>query len=223
MKPIAILEPAGRAHPLPRPPRALRPRYSRFVGLMKVVLPAVAAALLGLLIVWPRLSPQHQPAAVGFAQPSSAQVDALSIRNPRYYGTDEKNLPFTVTAEVATQLDPKNMVVTLEKPTADLVRGNGKNLVVDANLGFYRQKDDTLDLLGHVDMFRDDGYELHTESARIQIARGDASGDQPVTGQGPAGRLSGQGFTLTDRGRIITFTGKSKAVLTVARPGKAKS
>ncbi|HEY1723259.1 MAG TPA: LPS export ABC transporter periplasmic protein LptC [Magnetospirillaceae bacterium] len=218
MKPIAILGPAGRPHRMPPQPRALKARYSRFVGLMKVVLPAVAAALLGLLIVWPRLSPQHEATTVGFTQPDAARVDNLSIRNPKYYGTDEKNLPFTVTADVATQLDPNNMVVTLEKPTADLVNGGGTGMVVDANIGFYRQKDDTLDLMGHVDLYRDDGYELHTESARIQIAKGNSSGDQPITGQGPAGTLSGEGFTSTDRGRTIVFTGKSKAVLMVGQP-----
>ncbi len=218
MKPIAIIEPAGRPHLLPQPSRALRPRYTRFVSLMKVVLPAVAAAMLGLLIVWPRLSPQRETTTVGFSQPDAARVDNLSVRNPKYYGTDEKNLPFTVTADVATQLDPKNLVVTLEKPAADLVRGDGKGMVIDANLGFYRQKDDTLDLMGHVDLYRDDGYELHTEAARILIGKGNASGDQPVTGQGPAGALSGEGFVMADRGRIITFTGKSKAVLNVGQP-----
>lgn len=218
MKPIAVIEPAGRLQRPPQPPRALRPRYSRFVGLMKVVLPAVAAALLGLLIVWPRLSPQRQASTVSLSQPDAARVDNLSVRNPKYYGTDEKNLPFTVTADVATQLDPNNMVVTLEKPAADLVRGDGTGMVIDANIGFYRQKDDTLDLMGHVDLYRDDGYELHTESARVEIAKGAASGDQPISGQGPAGTLSGEGFTSTDRGRTIVFTGKSKAVLEVGQP-----
>ena len=216
--PIAVMQPAGP----PRRPRAggyrLRPRYSRFVGMMKVVLPAAAAALLGLLVAWPSLSPRGERAAVGFSQHDATRIDTLSVRNPRYYGTDEKNLPFTITADVATQTDPKTTMVTLEKPVADLVRADGKGIVIDANLGFYRQADDTLDLLGHVDLFRDDGYELHTESARILVGPGGATGDQPVEGQGPAGKLSGEGFTVKDRGRVIVFTGHSKAVLDVASP-----
>jgi lipopolysaccharide export system protein LptC len=223
MKPIAVIGAVTRPLRPPPAPRALRPRYSRFVGLMKVVLPAVAAALLGLLVVWPRLSPQRQAPTVAFSQPDEARVDNLSVHNPKYYGTDEKNLPFTVTADVATQLDPKNMVVTLENPAADLVRADGKGMVINANVGFYRQSDDTLDLMGHVDLYRDDGYELHTEAARILVSKGKASGDQPVTGQGPAGQLSGEGFVMADRGRTITFTGKSKAVLMVGRPTHRKS
>jgi len=214
---LAVMEPTGPQRRAPAAVRALRPHYSRFVGLMKVILPAVAAALLGLLVVWPRLAPSHNDRLqAGMARGDGTRIDTSSIRNPRYYGTDEKNLPFTVTADTATQVDPQNLVVTLERPVADLDRGDGTGIVVNAETGFYRQKDDTLDLMGHVDFFRDDGYELHTESARIAMASGGATGDQPVHGQGPAGTVEGEGFSMVDRGRTIVFTGHSKAVLTVA-------
>jgi lipopolysaccharide export system protein LptC len=210
-----MIEPIGPRRRPPAPRTVLRPRYSRFVGLMKIILPAVAAAMLGLVVVWPRLSPHRDRVAIDYSQPDATRVDTLSIRNPRYFGTDEKNLPFTVTADIATQLDPQDLVVTLEKPVADLARADGKSLVVNANLGFYRQKDDTLDLLGHVDMYRDDGFEMHTESARVLINKGDASGDEATLGQGPSGSIEGEGFTMVDRGRILIFTGHSKAVLHV--------
>jgi lipopolysaccharide export system protein LptC len=219
--PVAVIDPVGRTTRSRATGAGLRPRYSRFVGTMKVVLPAFAAALLGLLVVWPRLSPHREREAVGFSQ-REARIDDLSVRNPRYFGTDEKNLPFTVTAEVATQLDPKNMQVTLQKPVADLMRADGSGIIINSDIGFYRQHADTLDLLGHVDMYRDDGYEFHTESARILIGPGNATGDQPIQGQGPAGTIEGEGFTMTDRGRTIVFTGKSKAVLTMVAASKAK-
>jgi len=203
----------------PRPPRsrtpALRQRYSRFVNLMKVILPAVAAALLGLVVIWPRLSPHHERAGVDITQPDAARVDTLSIRNPKYYGTDQRNMPFTVTADVATQLDPQNLVMTLEKPVADMSRADGKSLVVNSDVGFYRQKDDTLDLVGNVDLNRDDGFELHSDSARVLIAKGDVTGDEPAHAQGPSGTVEGEGFEMKDHGRVVTFTGHSKAVLNV--------
>ncbi len=201
----------------PRGPVASRlvVRYSRFVGLMKITLPAIAAALLVLLVFWPRLMPHTDRVPVGFARTDAAKVDTLSIRNPRYFGTDDSNRPFTVTADIATQVDPDNLLVTLEKPVADLTDADGGGLVISARLGFYRQKDDTLDLMDHVDLYRDDGYELHTASARVDIAHGDASGDQPVTGQGGMGTVSGEGFRAKQRGRDVVFTGHSKAVLNV--------
>jgi lipopolysaccharide export system protein LptC len=101
---------------------------------------------------------------------------------------------------------------------ADLTQRNGVGVIINSDIGFYRQKDDTLDLMGHVDLYQDNGYEMHTDSARIEVGRGDASGDEPSHGHGPAGTIDGEGFRLWERGKTIIFTGKSKAVLAMSKP-----
>lgn len=203
--------------------RSVLARYSRFVGLMKVMLPAIAAALLGLVVVWPKLAPRDSAFRDAFAGFNMKTVDTLSMQNPRYYGTDNKNLPFAVTATLATQVDQQNMVVSLENPTADFTQKNGSGVILSADVGFFRQKEQILDLIGHVDLYQDTGYEVHTNSARIEVAKGNASGDEPTKGHGPAGSIEGEGFRLWERGRSIIFTGKAKAVLTMAKSAtKAK-
>lgn len=206
-QPRKLLHPAG---------RSMLVRYSRFVTLMKRLLPAMAAAILGLLVVWPKLQVASFSVS-GLPRLNTKNVDTLSMLNPHYYGTDEKNLPFTITADVATQTDPQNLVVSLEKPVADLTQKGGSSTVISSDVGFFRQKDEILDLLGHVDLYQDNGYEVHTESARMQVAQGNATGDQPTRGQGPTGTIEGEGFRLWDRGKVIVFTGKAKAVLNTAK------
>lgn len=208
----------------PRPPRhtagptrrTVIARYSRFVTAMKLLLPAVAVALLGLLVVWPRLNARLQRATPLFINADGAKIDTMTMSKPRYFGTDKRNLPYTVTARLATQVSPDRTVVTLDHPIADMTRPDGTGIVVNANVGFFRQKDQTLDLLGKVDLYRDDGYELHTNSARIFVDKGNAQGDDPIRGQGPGGTLVGEGFRLHDRGHVIDCTGHCEAVLAVA-------
>jgi lipopolysaccharide export system protein LptC len=214
---------------IPRPRRLGKPaarivlaRYSRFVGLMKVALPATAAALLGLIVVWPKVAPRDEAFQIAFANFNIKTVDTLSMIKPRYFGTDDKNLPFTVTADIATQVDPQSLVVALENPVADLSRKNGGGMVLNSDVGFFRQKDGTLDLMGHVDLYQDSGYELHTDSARVEVGPGNATGDEPTRGNGPSGTIEGEGFRLWERGKTILFTGRSKAVLAVSKT-KAKS
>jgi lipopolysaccharide export system protein LptC len=195
----------------------VRAGYSRFVVLMKVALPATAAALLGLIVVWPSVAPRDQAFQLAFANFDAKTVDTLSMTSPHYYGTDDKNLPFTVTADSGTQVDHETQAVSLENPVADFTRRDGTGVVVDSDFGFYRQKDGTLDLMGHVALYQDNGYELHTDSARVDVGPGNASGDEPTHGFGPSGTVDGEGFRLRDRGQNIVFTGKAKAVLNVAR------
>jgi lipopolysaccharide export system protein LptC len=200
---------------------AVRVGYSRFVALMRVALPAMAAALLGLIVAWPRVAPRDHAFQIAFANFDAKKVDTLSMINPHYYGTDDKNLPYTVTADVGTQVDRDTQAVALENPVADFTRRDGTGVVVNSDLGFFRQKDGTLDLMGHVALYQDNGYEVHTESARIDVGPGNASGDEPTHGMGPTGTIDGEGFRLKNRGQDIVFTGKAKAVLNTSR-GKRK-
>lgn len=196
--------------------------YSRFVGLMKIALPAIAAGLVGLIVVWPKLVTRNDLFETAFAKLNLKAVDTLTMTRPRYFGTDDKNLPFSVTADVGTQIDPQTLMVSLENPVADMTRKDGGGMVINSDLGFFRQKDGTLDLMGHVDLYQDNGYEMHTDSARIDVGPGNASGDQPTFGRGPNGTIEGEGFRLYNRGRVVLFSGKAKAVLNVSRT-KAKS
>lgn len=194
-------------------------RYSRFVGLMKMVLPASAAALLGLLLVWPNLSSRESAFYLSLGDISFRDVDTQSMQNPRYHGTDNGNLPFSVTADVATQVDPVNSVISLENPAADISRKNGGQIMLNAETGLFRQKDDLLDLIGGVGLYQNDGYELHTDSVRVNVKENTVTGDAPTSGQGPGGTIEGEGVRVWDGGNRIMFTGKTKAVLFTGKPG----
>lgn len=183
-------------------------RYSRMVGFLKVLLPAVAAVLLGLIVAWPRLTGTDDRFHIGFASIGPDAVESLSMVNARYFGIDEENRPFTVTADVATEEKP-NSIVVLESPKADFTTKSGANVYIEARQGFYHQKTQMLDLVGDVALYHDQGYELHTQEAQIDLARSSARGEAPVTGHGPQGALDGEGFEIRDGGAQVLVTGRS--------------
>lgn len=200
------------------PPKA--PGYSRFVGWMKIVLPSTAALLLGLVVAWPSIDFGDGRFVLDVENLDPNQVDTQSMSNPRFLGTDARNRPFTLTADTATQASQDASVVALEAPTADMTLKDGTGVVMDADLGFFRQKDDTLDLMGGVNLYHENGYEMHTPSARLFLNESAAKGDEVTTAQGPAGTIRGEGFRMDNRGRTVIFTGQAHAVL---EPAKAQS
>ena len=158
---------------------ALLSGYSRFVGLMKVALPATGFALLLVIFVWPYLAPRDKAFRLDVAQLDTKSVQTLSMPNPHYYGTDDKNQPFTVTAESGMQLpagEKDDKIVALDKPVANVTRANGTNVVIKADTGYFNQNTYMLDLMGHVDLYQDNGYEVHTNSARVEVKPGNAAG-----------------------------------------------
>jgi lipopolysaccharide export system protein LptC len=187
--------------------------YSRFVGIMKIVLPSIAAVLLLLLVVWPRLSLVDDRFHIGFAKISPDQVQTLTMVNARYFGVDERNHPFTVTADSATEEDPKAGIIVLAAPKADFATKSGANVYLQAEQGFYHQKSQMLELVGDVSLFHDQGYEIHTEEAEIDLVKGNAVGSKPVDGHGPQGEMKGEGFRISDSGKQVEITGRSSLML----------
>lgn len=204
----------------PRPSRfaPVRPmrdiaRASRFVALMKLVLPALAVALVGLVFAWPNLLPDQSQFRLGSINVDKTIVDGLRMDNPRYVGVDEEARPYEVAAAVAIQEGEDSNVIMLQLPRADLLVESKAWVALQAADGLYDRDTQTLALSGGVVVFHDDGYQFQTPTATIDLEAGTAASDDPVVGQGMAGSVEGEGFRLLDRGARIIFTGRSRLVI----------
>lgn len=205
-----------------KPPRKRRParaNYSRFVSLMKLLLPVLALALAAVMVVWPQLKSRDGGFSLGFLSINPYDAENLRMDNARFTGLDKKTLPYTLTAEVAIQDGPGADIIRLQQPKADITLKDGTWLALTADNGIHRQKKQTLELTGVVNLFHDSGHSITTTHAEIDLVRGTAVGTQPVTGQGPSGTLTSQGFRFAGKGNIIQFTGKAKLVFYPVKDG----
>jgi lipopolysaccharide export system protein LptC len=194
--------------------------YSRFVQMMKVLLPVVAALLIILILVWPYLRSEDLRFRLSFAALTANQNEDPSMVNPRFLGIDKENKAYSITADLARNLAAGTSSVELEMPKADITLDDGTWLVLTAKTGIFRRAKKTLDLTGAVNLFHDSGYEFKTSKAVIDLQKGVASGSEAVRGHGPFSEIQGEGFRLFDKGKTIIFTGKSKLVIF---PGLGKS
>lgn len=209
----------AKPHFAPEAGRRLGLGYSRFVGTMKVLLPVGAAILVGLVIIWPYLKPADGRFHIGFSSLVATEAERPNIVNPRLVGTDEKNQPFQITADLAKNFQLRKdfwqdaAPVELEMPKADVTLKDGSWLVLTANTGLLVPTTKQLELDGQVNLFHDSGYELRTSHAVIDLDKGTAISKQPVEGQGPFGNINAAGLRMTDKGKNIVFTGKAKLIL----------
>ena len=196
--------------------------YSKFVTMMKFLLPVVALLLIVLVVVWPYLKLNDTRFSIGFSALRVGNVEDPAMINPRFQGADKDRQTFSITADIAKNLLNAEKSVELEMPKADISLEDGSWLVVTAKTGIYVRQNETLTLSESVNLFHDSGYEFRTESADIDLTKGTASGSVPVEGQGPFGNLKAEGFRLVDKGRTIYFTGKSKLIIYPGAGAQAK-
>lgn len=196
--------------------------YSGFVSAMKWLLPAGALVLIGMVVLWPHLSSNEFGFRVGFTALSLGDSEESAMINPRYMGSDRDDQIFSITADMARKMSGAEDTFELEMPKADIALEDGTWLVLTAETGTYARDAKTLELVGAVNLYHDSGYEFQTEKAAINLETSGASGNVPITGQGPFGTLDAEGFRLIERGKTIYFTGRAKLVLNPGAGGSVQ-
>ena len=187
-------------------------RHSRFVSLMRYALPVAAVVLAVVLLSWPGASRVDSQA---LPQTSMSQREMI---NPHYRGVNRRGEPLEIQAARAVQSGDLESVVDLEAVRGRLVRSGGSFVDISADRGHYDQKENHLVLEGSVHIVDDAGYDLVTARAEVDLSTpAQAWGDQPVSGVGPQGRLSGNGFRITDEGKTVVVTGRAQIELPSAR------
>lgn len=177
--------------------------YSRFVMLMRWSLPAAAAVLAILILIWPSFK-------ADLVDLPSAAIGPREMLNPRYSGSSAHGEPFTVRAARAVQPGADMDVIDLLTLNAEMKGAEGVWTRLSADKGHYDRKKNTLDLTGAVHVTNHQGYDVITDVAHVFLKEGRAVGDKPVVGKGPMGKINALGFRVEDNGRTIIFTGRPK-------------
>ena len=198
--------------PPPLPPPRAGEGYTRFVTMMKIVLPLIAAVLVALVAVWPQFREVREGFRIEIASFKSS-LGGQQVANARFTGTDARGRPYTVIAKSAAQAEGQPDLIRLEEPKADMTMQGGNWVASSAETGKFRRSDQILDLAGGVNLFHDQGFEMHSPSARLDLKSGTAEGDEKVEGHGPKGTISAEGFRVQDNGARVFFTGPARLVL----------
>ncbi|HWZ66630.1 MAG TPA: LPS export ABC transporter periplasmic protein LptC [Stellaceae bacterium] len=193
-------------------------RYSRWVALLKVVLPVIGVALLCLVSVWPRLPLLLESMRAGFPAIDLREARELRMVTPRYAGLDRYNRPYAVTAAIGRQVPDRNDVMALERPRAVMTVHGGASVTVTAATGVYQSQAQLLDLFEDVNLLHQDGTRFVTRRAHLNVSDNTAEGHEPVEGHGPSGDIAGEGFVILSKGETIIFTGQSSLVLRGVKP-----
>jgi lipopolysaccharide export system protein LptC len=181
-------------------------RYSRYVVLMKRLLSLgaflIIAAVLAFFFV------QRMPRQLQMSYERLGRIENdLTMVKPRLAGADAQGNPFVITADSAVQ-DAKNpKKADLKNLEADLTLDKQNWINARAKIGMVDMNTGQLELRGGIDVFTATGYELHSNSASANLKQNIIHGHEPVTGQGPEGKLRADEFHADRTTNILTLSG----------------
>ena len=187
--------------------------HSLFVKMMKIALPLIALLLVSLILAWPYFGNNQDEFNIEFSSLKVTPGEHAGVDNARYFGVDDLNRPYIISADLARFPDGPKGPISLEVPKADITMNDDTWLVMTSTQGKYDQQKKILSLSGKVNLFHDMGYEMTTDEININLAKNDAIGTKPVKGHGPFGELDASGVRIDKNNNTIFFIGPSRLLL----------
>jgi lipopolysaccharide export system protein LptC len=199
-------------------------RYSRFVDIMKKSLAIAAAALLASVLAY-ALQPRQQERSRLMVNVQNMAIvnNDLTMTRPRLSGVDSDGNPYIVTADAAAQDIYDSRDARLENVQADLTLKSGAWISASATHGRLHasaapqhgkhKQSQLLYVSGIVNVYSDNGYEMHTSAADIDFASGTVVGDHAVNGLGPLGTFRADRFRAERDRKTVYLYGNVRMTL----------
>ena len=191
-------------------------RHSRHVRWLRRGLPVVAVlAVLGF------------SGAAWLAQivPAGLSLDAFKVEdgelvmtNPRLVGFDERDQPYSVDAERATQNVANPDRFELHEVLAEIPLSDGKRVTVLSAGGAYDRKADRLTIPEPFTVMVDDGSVAKFEGGTVDVGAGTFVSSGAVDMERPEGRITADALTVDRGGRSALFTGNVKVTIEPGSP-----
>ncbi|WP_236646564.1 LPS export ABC transporter periplasmic protein LptC [Aristophania vespae] len=163
--------------------------------LARWALPSIAAFILISLAAWPEITHLiHQNSEVMKNMKRFRQQKG-TIEQAIYRDIDAKSRPYMLTSENAQQIGEDR--INLTKPKADILMNNNVWLFIRADKGVYMRQEQTLNLTGHVVLYRNDGIIINGPSADLDLKQNVIATSDWVHAEGPFGVQDAQGLFLT--------------------------
>ena len=186
---------------------------SRLIRRIKLILPSLAAVLLGLLIFIPHLEQAKDTVRIDITLPKKGELEKLHMENTDFYVTDRSNKVNNFTADNIDETAPGSKLIKLTNPKGIIPTAKGPWYNIEAPIGYYDQNKQTLRLEQNVDVIYSDGMMGKTQAMTYDFKTETAVSTTPTHADGTLGSLDSQGFKFYNAQDLIIFTGKTHIVI----------
>ena len=179
---------------------------------LRRLLPIIGGIAILSVLLWSSFETFFEKKIEGIPQAARNLVKHNKVMNPRIKSTDSKGNPYKIQAESATQKTDSK--ASFEKPCCEIVGEKGRQIKLKSDKGFMDQKDQKFTYDENVHLETSDGYSFKTKKAIVDLNSQNVTGKDPVSGQGPAGKISSkEGFFLDKKTQELHFKGPTKLII----------
>ena len=176
--------------------------------LIKIALPCVAAALLGLMLVIPSIK-KSVDLTDTVTLPRKNELEQLHIEQTVFNITDNKNRVNKIVAENVDEIESDSDRYKIIKPEGTIPTDSG-TIKVTSEFGWFNQKTNLLELENNVRAVIDENTVVQTAKAYYNFDRAKGWGNVPVQAQGDWGTMKAEAFEYDKTKEKLTLKGKHR-------------
>ncbi len=195
--------------------------YRLTVRLVKAVFFIALLAVLAAIFT-PLLTKTSHSNGSNKRKPASITTTSIvqnTAENPRFYGLDSHNQPYSIQAKSAVQLLDKKLELT--QVFASYTSKDNKLISVVGDMAHLDSENNLVNIDGNVVIIYDDLYSLNAQNAELNYKDGFASGNSNVELISKFGKVESNNFEIKENYTDIKFFGNR--VKTTIYPKEAQN
>jgi lipopolysaccharide export system protein LptC len=183
-------------------PRGKARAHSRFVRVLRILLPAI---MVGVIATLAAMVVQHAVRRQAAAHQDGA--NPIRMTNPHFFGRDNQGRAFTLGARQAARDERSLQVVLLEFPTLTLDVGGAHPSNLTADAGVYHEDTRMLFLNGHVRGANAQNARFATDKAVVNTRTGSVEGPGALGAQSGQNSVTSNSYNVYNKGDRVIFKG----------------
>ncbi len=178
--------------------------------LFKLILPCLAAILLGVLVVIPNIK-KNTDLKSAATMPRKNEMEQLHMEETIFNITDNKNRVNKIVADSVDEVEAGSQRYKIINPKATLPTDTGTT-DISADVGFFNQQNNVLELKKNVRTKAEKNTLITTESAIYDFDNDKGWGDAPVAAKGDWGTMTAAAFTYDKINELLVLKGKHQII-----------
>lgn len=193
-------------------------KHARAVKRTKLLLPCIAAAILGLLIVYPKIKQDLKSVGIDITKPKIGELEKLHIENTVFNITDDKNQVHNFTAKNVDETEAGSKLIKLIQPRGNLPLDAKTWVDAESPTGFYNQNTKVLKLTDNAEMFYSEGMNMEMFEVDYDFGKAYGYSESKVKGDGVFGKVSADGMEFFYDTSVLIFKGKTDITIYKRKP-----
>ena len=172
-----------------------RSRHAHIIAKRYVLIVLLFLLLVSLIRIFPVNQPSDRNISLSSTLPGNAVIKGLTIR-----GIDKRERQYRIESQLAYRQTIDTSEIRLNQILIKITQANGKNLLISALGGEYNSSSKILVLNGEVKLHPDNGYEVTSNNASVNLSADTYIATGNVRGTGSSGKINANKMKLVYSG-----------------------